>query len=268
MTERYSVMAFEQLRNRFGMKAAAASISLLSLLPFTFSDAAHGQDHAVKPVASGAAHSISLSPQPSIAPIIDRGPHQLETHTTPTGETYEILRMHHPRSKEDAAMGPLLAANQPGKLVIVNYSQVGDPISDRQRNLIESFLPGLAKQSKRPVLFIDVVALRNDPVRNVADPAFMQSLMVDLKFNKFGPDGTTVPYDMNKLGPLIPYADISYDGEKQRSLSYLQMDENAPEKERGRALLYPIYKVMVASNHQLEGQKISKSGPSLAPAQN
>ncbi len=251
------------------MKAAAASISLLSLLPFTFSDAAHGQDHAVKPVASGAAHSVSLSPQPSIAPIIDRGPHKLETYTLEqTGQTYEILRMHFPRSKEDAAQGPLLAANQPDKFVIVNYSEVGDPVSDKQKELIEKFLPVLAKNSKRPVLFIDVVALRNDPARNVADPAFMQSLMAELTYNKLGPNGAHIPYDIKKLGPLIPYADVSYDGERQRSISYIQTDKNASERERMKAFFSVFYKAYHDSNDQLEPQKISRSSTELTLNQN
>lgn len=103
-------------------------------------------------------------------------------------------------------------------IFIVNYSYDGndniDPetfqSSENQRELLTLALPVLAKQSKRPIVYIDVTAIALDQNKPIA--IHLGSLLVSLEENTIGKDGARADFKAGSY--VIPYAQLEAQGEE------------------------------------------------------
>lgn len=190
--------------------------------------------------------SLSASP-PTIAPIVDRGPHKVEI-----GDDYRIVRMHHPRSEQDAEIGPSIQLLQLccDNLVIVHYAHRQNAAAQLQLKWIEEAMPALAKRSKRPLVLLDVTGLDRDDQQDQVLSAFMPAYLCAMESNQLD-TGKRMPFDRNK-DAVLPYGFVTFNGFAIHSDFSLSLyPTNATVEQLRGAVLSVIIRAVKASNEQL-----------------
>lgn len=133
-------------------------------------------------------------------------------------------------------------------LVIVNYTYEG--LSDRsasskQTAFLNKALPILAKRSKRPIVFIEAVAMRQNPPERL----YLANAMSELDGNKLGVNDAEIEF--KKGGYVLPYLEVFLDGEPVFDASYSLLRKNFTENERRGILGGNLLEVVDNSNRAI-----------------
>jgi hypothetical protein len=267
---------------RFRGAAAVVMATALTLATVASPRDAFGQAATTQPTTRPAATAVSTTQPsapmvrvvandttkaaPTIAPIVDRGPHRVEQ-----GQNFKIIRMHNPRSMDDAVSGPSqMAMNEgAGKIIILNYTDRSNPESMKQIRWIEEALPALAQRSTKPIVLIDITAFDKNASTNVIDMGFSYSLVGYLeRFNTLGQNGERMPFNVKTDPLIVPYGALIYGGPGNKGVyedfsASLYPAGSTDTQIRG-AVLSNILRAVKTSNAQLAQNTLPTSGTMAA----
>lgn len=130
-------------------------------------------------------------------------------------------------------------------LIVVNYSAEGYPKSEQQSAFLERALPLLVKRSQRPIVFIDVTALKKDK-EGMPENVHMASLLSDQENNKLEQDGSSRHFADGQH--VLPYGYAETIGNKMYDFSFSLYEPKATLKSVQRNVLGALGDVVATSN--------------------
>ncbi|MCB0539956.1 MAG: hypothetical protein KDE33_20735, partial [Bacteroidetes bacterium] len=115
----------------------------------------------------------------------------------------------------------------------------------RQSKLLNKVLPAMAKRSTKPIIFIDVTAIKNNE-QNLPETVHLGSLLGELEDNELGPNDTAI--ELKDNGYLLPYGYVAVNGKKTYDFSYSVYSETVEDKKIQVAIVSHLLGVISESN--------------------
>ncbi len=169
-----------------------------------------------------------------------------------TGPNYEIVHYHYRQnnSKTDTPLFvPLMDGNE-GKLVIINYSEVGTPneeASQKQYQWLKEKIAKMAQISKAPIILVDARTLTVDRENKAIYSGYGESLMALLKLSPLKTESGG-EYEFGKTRLLVPYGEITVPNKETRHFSYNLYVDSTTDPDRRKAILWEVQQAINSNN--------------------